>query len=157
MQGLTALSQAVLRGDDAAVHALVSAGADVNVGVPLHPDNDKWPALLVEFAGWTPLTWAVSQRNLTLVHALLDACADVDDSNMVTETPLQLAAMMGQYDTAARLVACGADPFRSTTAGDGDGYNFRRRGAPCALALAASHGHRLLMQMMLSKGTIGYL
>ncbi len=33
---------------------------------------------------------AVSQGNIALVHALIDACADVDNQSMVRESPLQV-------------------------------------------------------------------
>jgi hypothetical protein len=65
---------------------------------------------------------------------------------------LQLAAMIGEYDAAARLVVCGGDPFRSSINYDAHSADFRHVGAPSALALAAAHGHRALLHMMLNKG-----
>jgi hypothetical protein len=63
--------------------------------------------------------------------------------------------MIGDCDAAARLVACGGDPFRSSINYDAHSADFRHVGAPSAFGLAAAHGHRALMHMMLTKGKMG--
>ena len=58
IQGLSALSEAVVRGDEDVVKMLISSGCPVDVGVPKSRDDECF-LLLTEYSGWTPLTWSV--------------------------------------------------------------------------------------------------
>ncbi len=54
------------------------------------------------------------------------------------------------------LLSCGADPFYSTIKPAANGqYGFKERGCPAPLALAAAHGHRTMVQLMLKRGIRG--
>ncbi|MGD9723194.1 MAG: ankyrin repeat domain-containing protein [Pirellulales bacterium] len=79
------------------VAALVAAGADVNA----------------RFAGphtETPLHWAASSDDVSVLDALLDHGADIEAPGAVIGggTPLADAAAFGQWQTARRLVERGA-------------------------------------------------
>lgn len=87
---------AALNGDEAAVHVLLDAGADVNATVPANPNSQTCPNLISEIAGWSALNFAVVSKHVILVQHLLNRNASVELPTMCTETPLQLAAMMGR-------------------------------------------------------------
>lgn len=86
---------AAVNGDESAVHVLLDAGADVNATVPAIQNAQSCPNLISEVAGWSPLNFATAGRHVTLVQHLLNRNASVELPAMCTETPLQLAAMMG--------------------------------------------------------------
>jgi hypothetical protein len=65
-----------------------------------------------------------------MVNRLIDACADVDEEYMIRETPIQVAAVLGDFEIATRLVNCGANPYLSTINYDSLKCNFRNFGAP---------------------------
>ncbi|KIH61617.1 hypothetical protein ANCDUO_08105 [Ancylostoma duodenale] len=54
--GLCLTSAAVLRSDGDALQRLIDMGFPTNVPIPASI-GDKRPFLLVEYSGWTPLTW----------------------------------------------------------------------------------------------------
>uniref|UniRef100_A0A7E4W5R9 BTB domain-containing protein n=1 Tax=Panagrellus redivivus TaxID=6233 RepID=A0A7E4W5R9_PANRE len=151
--GLTAISQAVITRNEDAVRFLVSNNSDVNVPVPVETTSQA-SALSLEFAGWTPLSWAVAYQDAFTVSKLLEACADVDSSYMIRETPLQLSIMTGDADIFARLVSCGANAFHSTINYDSLDCNFRTFGSPCALAVAAAFGRIDFVNIMLNQSSL---
>ena len=77
----------------ATVHALVDAGADVNVRF-----NGPHPE--------TPLHWAASSDDVDVLDALLDAGADIEAPGAVIGggTPLADATAFGQWNAARRLI-----------------------------------------------------
>uniref|UniRef100_F1KQV6 Ankyrin repeat and BTB/POZ domain-containing protein 2 n=1 Tax=Ascaris suum TaxID=6253 RepID=F1KQV6_ASCSU len=152
--GLTALAQAVVMGNDKAISLLLSVGADVNTPVPAEaPSKASSSTVLSDFAGWTPLTWAVAREDTNLVRRLIEACSDVENSFMVRETPLQLAAMLNNFDIIVLLINNGANPFHTSISYDSLKCNFRNTGSPSALALAAAHGHRRILRAMILTAT----
>src|SRR5690606_6435778 len=91
-------------------------------------------------SGATPLSAAVSMRQVGIVSALLDAGADIEHRLPGGVTVLMLASALGLADIAARLLTAGAD----IAAGDGQGlaplhcaalYGFTGRDRPRLLAL----------------------
>ncbi|MEO3938526.1 ankyrin repeat domain-containing protein [Dermatophilaceae bacterium Soc4.6] len=79
------------------VAALVAAGAEVD-------------ARFRGRHGETPLHWAASSNDVSVLDALLDAGADIDASGAVIAggTPLDDATAFAQWDAARRLVERGA-------------------------------------------------
>jgi ankyrin repeat protein len=68
--------------------------------------------------GLSALHHAVRQGNTEAVLALLDGGANIEDSSSVDHTtPLLLAAINGQFDVAMKLIARGANPNATSTAG----------------------------------------
>jgi len=86
---------AAMKGNSAAVRALIEKKADVNA-----PQID----------GTTALHWAVRADNLEMTDALLRAGAVASTANKSGATPLQLAAMNGNAPIIGRLIQAGADP-----------------------------------------------
>ncbi|KAH7693878.1 ankyrin repeat and BTB/POZ domain-containing protein 2-like protein, partial [Aphelenchoides avenae] len=155
--GLTALAQAVLTRNQDAMDLLIALGVDVSFPVPQHVTSDgsqrsEEPALLsADFAGWTPLTWAVALQDHTTMTKIIEAAADVDEPYMTRETPLQICSLVGNVAIAERLRSCGADSFASTVSYDSLKCNFRSIGTPSPLALAAANGHYELFQRLLKQ------
>ena len=89
------LSQAVQRGDRAAVEALLRSHVPVN-----SPEGD----------GTTPLHWAAYQNNLALAELLLSSHADVNlKTRVAAETPLFMACQNGSAPMIELLLKHGAD------------------------------------------------
>ena len=123
----TPLQEAIDNEDEAAVAALLAAGADANERdydglTPLHwavgiSNVAMVRALLAAGAdidaagetGHTPLHWAVSTRFEPMVAALLDAGAAADAMDAEGDTPLHWAAREGPDAVVAALLAAGAD------------------------------------------------
>eukprot|EP01116_Phalansterium_solitarium_P002159 TRINITY_DN1202_c0_g1_i11.p2 TRINITY_DN1202_c0_g1~~TRINITY_DN1202_c0_g1_i11.p2 ORF type:complete len:361 (+),score=111.58 TRINITY_DN1202_c0_g1_i11:3888-4970(+) len=99
----TPLFLAATDGREAAVSALLAAGANPNL-----PDE----------SGHTPLAVACSKGHTAIVGRLLDAGASVDDANESGWTPLHAAASRGHAKVAAMLLARGA----TADARDDDNY-----------------------------------
>ena len=93
-QGCSALLRAAGGGHRALVELLLARGAD--------------PALAAN-TGATPLSAAVSMRQLEIVERLLDAGAGLEQRLPGDVTVLMLAAALGLPELAARLLAAGAD------------------------------------------------
>jgi hypothetical protein len=81
--------------------ALIGAGADVDARV-------RPPAL--DGVAETPLHWAASSDDVTLVDALLDAAADIEAPGAVFTggPPMSDAVVFAQWNAARRLLARGA-------------------------------------------------
>ena len=94
------VADAAMRGDVAAVQALLAEGADVN-----EPQGD----------GMTALHWAAYNRDASLARILLDAGADVGNGTRIGGyTPLHLAAQVGAGEVVEMLLGAGADPSART-------------------------------------------
>ena len=61
--------------------------------------------------GWTPLHYAVRNRNLNIVKLLIENGADVNLINDQDETPLHQAVLSENYNMVKLLIKHGADPF----------------------------------------------
>ena len=92
------LLDAVNTGNEAAVKALVAAGADVKKA-----RKGGW------MDGWTPLYNAARKGHDMVVKALVAAGADVNQAVNNGETPLYIAATEGHEAVVKALVAAGAD------------------------------------------------
>ena len=92
--GSAALHQAALRGDPAAVTALITAGADLEA-------QDK--------NGRTPLHSAAAAGTAETVTALLKAGANPEARADLSTTPLHLAAAGGTVETVTALIIAGAN------------------------------------------------
>ncbi|KHN82695.1 Ankyrin repeat and BTB/POZ domain-containing protein 2 [Toxocara canis] len=152
--GLSPLAEAIVMGNEKAISLLLSVGADVNSPVPAEsPSKASQSTVLIEFAGWTPLTWAVAREDAYLVKRIIEACADVENAFMIRETPLQLAAMMDNFDIVVKLLNSGGNPFHTSISYDSLKCNFRNTGSPSAIAVAAAHGHRRALRAMIFTAT----
>ena len=124
----TPVADAAMRGDGAAVRALVATGADVNVAqgdgmTALHwaanrGDSSLAVVLLRAKAhlsattrngGYTPLHVASQSGATGVVRALLAAKADARATTTNGASPLHLAAVAGVPGTISALIAAGAD------------------------------------------------
>ncbi len=97
------LADAAMRGDTAAVEALLDGDADVN-----EPRSD----------GATALHWAVYGDFVELAALLIEAGADVAARNRAGVTPLSLAAEAGNAAMVQRLLDAGADPRETLPNGE---------------------------------------
>ena len=140
--------------NEEAVTFLIENHADVNAAIP--PDSSQSSALSTEFAGWSPLSWAVAFQDTFATSKLLESGADVDETYMIHETPLQIATMLGDSETFARLISCGANAFDSAKSYDSLNCNIRNWGSPSALAVAAAFGRREFISIMLSQSRLSY-
>jgi len=99
----TSLSDAVKRGDHAAVRSLLQKRADVNA-----PEAD----------GMTALHWAAQRDDLGSATALVGAGANVAATTRYGITPLILAGSNGSATMIALLLKAGADPNSATPEGE---------------------------------------
>ena len=99
------VADAAMRGDAAAVRALIADGADVDAA---------------QGDGMTALHWAASNRDPGLAGVLLAAGADVGAGTRIGHyTPLHVAAQAGAGEVVEILLGAGADPEMPLTAGGG--------------------------------------
>ncbi|KAK6760383.1 hypothetical protein RB195_021740 [Necator americanus] len=148
--GLSLISDAVVRSDADALQRLVDMGFPTNIPIPALI-GDKRPFLLVEYAGWTPLTWAVGTMNTMCIDILLASNAQVQNDDMIKESPIQVAAQQGCEDVVRRLLCAGADPFRSTIEYNSSKVSSRSIGSPSALAAACSRGQPLIVDIFVDR------
>ncbi len=90
--GETPLMMAVFKGQLELAKQLIALGADVNK------------------TGWTPLHYAATAGNATLVKLLLEHYAYIDAESPNKTTPLMMAAHYGTTGTVKLLLEEGADP-----------------------------------------------
>ncbi|XP_070561185.1 ankyrin repeat and BTB/POZ domain-containing protein 2-like [Ptychodera flava] len=147
-QGMTPLMFACARGDEAMVQVLIDAHADLDIMVPVNPN--QCPCAQPAVKHWTALTFATANGHIPVVQLLLEAGADVDGAldsshDNQAESPLQLAAAAGHYELVSLLLARGADPYLSLD------RSHSHRGSYNSFALAAAHGHRNVLRKLLSQ------
>lgn len=119
------VADAVMRGDAAAVRALLQKKADVNA-----PQVD----------GATALHWAVYRGDLTTVNLLLGAGATVSRANREGVTPLSMAVLYGHVAIVERLLKAGADAKERGPNGE------------TTLMFAARNGNPELVRLLLAAG-----
>jgi ankyrin repeat protein len=120
----TELHSAALAGNIAAVHALISQGANVN-------ERD--------IGGWTPLMSAAREGHAEIVQILLDAKAEVNLQANNGGTALTDASLQGHLDIVKLLLNEGADVRLKLVNGID------------ALMEAASGGHTPIVKLLLAE------
>jgi ankyrin repeat protein len=97
------VANAVMRGDMAALRALLATKTDVNV-----PQGD----------GMTALHWAADRGDVTMAQMLIKSGAKLTATTRVGNyTPLHVAAQQGRAGVVKILLAAGADPNARTIGG----------------------------------------
>jgi ankyrin repeat protein len=119
------VADAVMRGDSAAVRALLTQRADVNA-----PQAD----------GATALHWAVYRGDVTTAELLIRSGADVKVANRDGATPLSLASTNGDAAMMAVLVKSGADPNEALPTGKTNLMLAARNGNPDAINVLIDAG-----------------
>jgi ankyrin repeat protein len=117
------VADAVMKGDKAALRALIQQKSDVNV-----PQAD----------GATALHWAAYKNDLESADLLLRAGADVKAMNRAGVTPLYLASLNGGDAMIEKLLAAGAD------------VNGRGPNGETSLMLAAHNGNPAAIKILIS-------
>jgi uncharacterized protein len=157
--GRSEVADAAMRGDTAAVRALIAQRADVNAR---------------QGDGSTALHWAVYKGNMAMAEALIAAGADVKAATREGATPLYLASVNGDPAAIAALLKAGADPnqpFRqgktalmeASRSGNVEAIRvLLDRGADVkakeslrgttALMWAASEGHAAAIKLLIERG-----
>jgi len=123
--GKSDVADAAMRGDGAAVRALIGQKADVNA-----PQND----------GATALHWAVYRGDRELVQLLIRAGANVRASNREGATPLWLASVNGDASILSALVEGGADVNEKLPLGRTPLMVAARTGTLDAIKVLLDHG-----------------
>jgi ankyrin repeat protein len=155
----SALADAAMNRDAAAVRTLLAQGADANApgayGTPalhwaIRVEDRATAGLLLDAGadpnartaqGVAPLHLAIANADLATVELLLAAGADATLPDRAGETPLMLAARTGDVVIAARLIAAGA-PVDARE----DAY------AQTALMIAAREGRADIVRLLLEEG-----
>jgi uncharacterized protein len=119
------VADAAMRGDKAAVRALLAKKADVNA-----PQVD----------GATALHWAVFHGDKELVQVLVRAGANVKAANREGATPLWLASVIGDASILSALIEGGADPNETLPLGRTPLMIASRTGKLDAMKVLLDHG-----------------
>jgi|TARA_B110000114_G_scaffold74000_1_gene78371 hypothetical protein len=126
----SSLHFAAANGDEAAVRALIKAGAGVDVKV-----NSV-----------TPLDMATGMGHVAIVRALIEAGADINHVGVEGVTPLYMAAAMGHEAVALVLIEAGADVNKAKDGGVDDGVT--------PLEKAAATGHAEIARALIAAGAV---
>ena len=155
----TEVADAAMRGDVAAVRALVAKKADVNAAQKdgstalhwaVHRGNAELINLLIRSGanvkaatreGVTPLWLAGVNGDALSIGALVEAGADPNEKLALGRTPLMIAARTGNVEAMTRLLDRGADPNVKETL----------RGTT-ALMWAADEGHAPAVKLLIERG-----
>jgi ankyrin repeat protein len=123
--GASAVADAVMKGDKAALRALLQQKADVNAA---------------QIDGATALHWAVYRDDLEAIDLLVRAGARVDAANRDGATPIGMAALYGNPAIVDRLLKAGADAKQRGANGETLVMYAARNGNPDAIKLLAAAG-----------------
>jgi len=122
------VADAAMRGDAAAVRALLAEGADVNAA---------------QGDGMTALHWSARNGDPSLADILLGAGADVHAGTRIGRyTALHMAGEVGAGEVVALLLDAGADPMARVDVA----------GSPTPLHFAAASGSVLAVEALLGAG-----
>ncbi len=153
------VADAAMRGDTAAVRALLAKKADVNAAqgdgaTALHwavfkGDRELATVLMRAGAnpkaanreGVTPLWLASVNGDAPMIRALIESGADANETLALGRTPLMLAARTGNVEAIRALLDSGADPNVKETL----------RGTT-AMMWAADEGHEAAIQVLIERG-----
>jgi ankyrin repeat protein len=118
---------AVAQGHSAMVKELIAAGADVNTRSIVN-DWDRQVtgeprAVYRPAGGLTPLLFAAREGCVDCIDLLVNAGADINYADPEAITPLLMAVMNMQFDTAAQLIRRGANPNKWDLWGRGPLYS----------------------------------
>ena len=119
------LADAAMKGDAAAVQALIDRHADVNAAQP---------------DGATALHWAIYRGDLPTAKALVKAGASVTQPNSDGATPLSLACQNGTVELVRLLLDAGADANEALANGE------------TALMMAARTGNPETVRLLIDRG-----
>jgi ankyrin repeat protein len=125
LAGKSDVADAAMRGEKAAIRALIAQKADVNA-----PQAD----------GATALHWAVFHGDKELVQLLVRAGADVKAANREGATPLWLASVTGDTAILSALIEGGADPNEKLPLGRTPLMIASRTGKVDAMKVLLDHG-----------------
>lgn len=152
------LADAAEQRDQASLHTLLEAGADVNASqvdgttalhwAAYHEDAELIASLVRAGAdvnaanryGVPPLAQAATNGNAAILNALLEAGAEAGTAMKGGETVLMLAARSGNPEAVQALLAHGADP------------NTHERLGQTALMWAAAEGHTAVVHVLIEAG-----
>jgi ankyrin repeat protein len=118
----SAVADAAMKGDKAALRMLVQKKADINAA---------------QADGATAIQWAAYRNDLEMADILIAAGADVKLANRDGATPLWLAAENGSAGMIGKLLEAGADP------------NERNRNGETPLMMAARSGNIDALEVLL--------
>jgi ankyrin repeat protein len=119
------VADAAMKGDRAALRALLQKKADVNA-----PQVD----------GATALHWAVYRDDAEMANQLIRAGAKVDVANREGVTPLAMASLYGRPAIIEALLKAGADANQRTTNGETLVMFAARNGNPAAITPLVAAG-----------------
>jgi uncharacterized protein len=120
----SAVADAAMKGDTAALRMLIQKKADVNA---------------VQADGATAIQWAAYRNDVDMADILIAAGADVKLANREGATPLWLAAENGSVRMIGKLLEAGADPNGRTPNGETPLMMAARNGNVAALGLLLDH------------------
>ena len=122
--GTSPMADAAMRGDKAAVEALIRAKADANA---------------LQADGATAIQWAAYRNDLELAQLLIAAGANVNAPNHDGATPLSLAAENGSAAMIEKLIEAGADPNQRLANGETPLMMAARNGNVAAINVLLDH------------------
>ena len=123
--GRSDVADAMMRGDSAAVRALIAQKSDVNA---------------VQVDGATALHWAVYREDLEATDLLIRAGAKANMANREGITPLAMACLYGNAPMIEKLLKAGADAKQRSHSGETTLMWAARNGNPDAIKLLLAAG-----------------